>query len=165
MTFPRPGETRDESEPNRIGKTHSDDGDRPRGVLRCQGCRRRRRYEDVHLEPDQLGREIGQPVESALRPSILDDDVLALDPPELTQPLPERLADAGISGVRAGGEIAYPGHLPHLLRPGGERRGEEAAGQRTQERPAIHGRSPPSFFRAVSRRSRIASSRLAEARC
>jgi hypothetical protein len=47
------------------------------------------------LSRNQLGCEIGQPVESALRPSILDDDVLAVDPLELTQSLPERPEDRG----------------------------------------------------------------------
>ena len=30
------------------------------------------------------------------------------------------------------------GHLPRLLRLGGERRGEEAAGQRADERSPVH---------------------------
>jgi hypothetical protein len=31
-----------------------------------------------------------------------------------------------------------PGHPPHLLRFDGERYGEEAAGQATEERPSVH---------------------------
>jgi hypothetical protein len=93
-------------DPDGIGKAHSDDGDRSRAVLRCQGRRRRGRDDDVHLEPDQLGCEIRQAVEAALRGSVLDDDVLALDPPELAQPLPERLEDAGIRGERAAVALA-----------------------------------------------------------
>jgi hypothetical protein len=55
-------EARDEPIPNRIGKGIADDGDRPRGVLGCQGCRRRTRSDDVHLEPNQLACKAGQPV-------------------------------------------------------------------------------------------------------
>ena len=56
----------------------------------------RRRYDDVHLEPDQLGCEIRQPVESTLRPSILDNDILALDPSEFAQSLSKRLEKWGL---------------------------------------------------------------------
>jgi hypothetical protein len=34
------------------------------------------------LRPDQVGREIGQPLNLSLGPSILDDDVLAFNPAE-----------------------------------------------------------------------------------
>ena len=79
--------------PSRTGlvRAHSDDGDRFRGVLGCQGCRRWRRRDDVHLEPDQLVREVAQPIVLPLRISVIDDDVLTLDPSVLAQPLPERL--------------------------------------------------------------------------
>jgi hypothetical protein len=49
------------------------------------------RYDDVHLEPDQLGRKVEQPVEPTLRKSIVDDNILALNPPEFAQPLPKRI--------------------------------------------------------------------------
>ncbi len=35
------------------------------------------------LTPDQLGRELGQSLDLALGPSVLDDEVLALDPAKL----------------------------------------------------------------------------------
>src|SRR5262249_15264179 len=41
-------------------------------------CWQRLRYDHVHLEPDQLGREVGQPVELTLRISIVDDNILTL---------------------------------------------------------------------------------------
>lgn len=81
----------DQPERNRIAAAYHDDRNRPGGVLGCDGWRRRRCYDDVHLEPDQLGRELGQPVGPALRESIVDDDVLPLSPPVRAQPFPERL--------------------------------------------------------------------------
>jgi hypothetical protein len=47
---------------------------------------------------NQLGREFGQPVESAIGKSIVDDDILALNPPEFAQPLPERLNEMVLIG-------------------------------------------------------------------
>jgi hypothetical protein len=86
----RPREARDEPGANGIANTNHDDRDRLGGILGCRHSLRPRRYDDVHLEPDQLGRKIRQPVEPTLSESIVDDNILALNPPELAQPLPER---------------------------------------------------------------------------
>ena len=86
---------------------------------------RRRGYDDVHLEPDQLGREIGQPVVLILRKSIVDDNVLPFKPPELAQPLPERLDEMWGSGGRAASEIAYVVDLPRRLRPSDRQSGQK----------------------------------------
>ena len=54
----------------------------------------RRGCDDVHLEPNQLVlAEAGQAIGSAFRESVFDDEVLALDPPEIAQPLAEHLED------------------------------------------------------------------------
>ena len=103
-------------------------------VVACLAASDRRirpRHDDVDLEPDQLGRESGEPLVLSLRPSVLDHDVLALDVAELAQPSPERLDEMlGRHGRGRGHEEADPIDLPRLLRLGGERRGEEAASQR-----------------------------------
>ncbi|TWI11479.1 hypothetical protein IQ17_00630 [Bradyrhizobium daqingense] len=39
----------------------------------------------------QLGRKVGQPVEPTLCETIVDDNILAFNPPALAQPLPERV--------------------------------------------------------------------------
>jgi hypothetical protein len=124
----RTRESGDEPEPNRIANTDHDDGDRPGGFLGGHGSRRRRRCHNVHLEPNQVGREVGQPVEATLGKSILDDDVLAFCPSELAKPLPERL-NIGTGG-RAGPEKPHPGDLPCRLRYGGTRRGQKDEGSR-----------------------------------
>src|SRR5437016_2768318 len=87
----RAREARDEPGANRIATGNHDDGDRLGGVLGCRHSLRPPRYDEVHLEPDQLGRQVGQPVDPILRISIVDDNILALNPPELAQPLPERV--------------------------------------------------------------------------
>src|SRR5262249_26435062 len=91
-----------------------------RDSLRCP------RYDEVHLEPDQLGRQVGQPVDPILRISIVDDNILALNPPELAQPLPERVEQGRPIGRGRQTKKTYPRHLSRLLRVGRKRRGEEA---------------------------------------
>jgi len=59
-----------------------------------------------------VGREVGQSLESALRESVLDHDVLALDPPELAKPLPECLDEMVVGARHAGGEKAHAIDLP-----------------------------------------------------
>ncbi len=51
-------------------------------------------HEDIHLEPDQLGRERGEPLSLPVGIAVLQDDGLALDVAEVAQPVPEGL-DAG----------------------------------------------------------------------
>ena len=99
---------------------------------------RPQRHDDVHLEPDQLGRQVGQPVDPILRISIVDDNILALNPPELAQPMPERVEQVRPIGRGRRAKKTYPRHLSRLLRVGGERRGEEATRQAADERPPIH---------------------------
>jgi hypothetical protein len=48
-------------------------------------------YDDVNIEPDELGGELRQPLHPSLRPSGLDDDVAAVDIAEFGEPLPESL--------------------------------------------------------------------------
>ena len=51
------------------------------------GTRASRRDDDIDLEPDELGRDLGVALGAALRPAILDRDRATLDPAELAQPL------------------------------------------------------------------------------
>jgi hypothetical protein len=86
---PRLCEAGDEPAPDGIASTNHDDRNR-RARVRC-GCRggRPQGYDDVDLEPEQLGRTGGKPIVPIGEP-VLDDDVLSFNPPELAQPLPER---------------------------------------------------------------------------
>jgi hypothetical protein len=47
------------------------------------------RDNDVHLEPDKLGRDLGEALALSIRPAIFDRDSAALDPAELAQSLRE----------------------------------------------------------------------------
>src|SRR5262249_9594046 len=132
-------EAREEPGAKRIGKENHEGGVRLGGVLGCHRYLRPRRCDDqVHLEPDQLGRQAGQPVDPTLRISIVDDNILALKPPELAQPLPERVEQERPIGRGREAKKTYPRHLSRLLRVGGERRGEEAPPEHTYERSTLH---------------------------
>ena len=67
-----------------------DDGDRLGYPLRSQGRHRRDRDDHVYLEPDKLGCQNRNPIEFPVRRPVVDDEVPALDPAELMQPLPKR---------------------------------------------------------------------------
>src|SRR5262249_32127277 len=109
-------ETRDEPVANRIANVNHDDGDRLGGVLGCRRYLRPRRCDDeVHLEPDQLGRQVGQPVDPILRISIDDNNILALNPPELAQPLPERVEQRRPCERGRPPKNPFPRHLSRLL--------------------------------------------------
>jgi hypothetical protein len=86
---------------------------------------------DVHVEPNQLGREGGEPVSVVAVESTLDEDVLALDVSQLPHPLEESLPGApGPRAVRRRApQKAYPIGFCGRLRLGDERRGEEGEGE------------------------------------
>jgi hypothetical protein len=97
----------------RIAGGRHDDWDGRGGSL---GRKRRERsdcHNDVNVEANQLGRELGQPFESVLRPAALEGDVFPFDPSQLRQGI-EKGGDAGRG---TGAEIADRAHLRGLLRP------------------------------------------------
>src|SRR4029077_18990004 len=123
-----------------IRNRYGDDG-YCRGCLLCgTGCGPARRDDEVYLEADQIGRQIGKSFHPSFCKPPLDHGVSSLDPTALTQPLPERLVQArALRRVRRGmADIANAVDLPRWLRPGGERRGEEAASGQSEERSPLH---------------------------
>ena len=52
-----------------------------------RGLPGRRRDDDIDLEPDELGRNLGVAFVASLRPAILDRDGATLDPAEFAQSL------------------------------------------------------------------------------
>ena len=54
------------------------------------------REQHRHLEPDQFGRELGELIERTQRPSVLDGDVLAINPAMLPQPFTECVGECSI---------------------------------------------------------------------
>jgi hypothetical protein len=93
----------------------------------------------LHLEPDQLGRQLGQPFRLALGIPVLDDHVLSLDVAQGAQTLLEGL-DIDVVRERAASiEQTDPVHFLRWLRVRGARRREEAASE-GDETP--HGAEP-----------------------
>jgi Protein of unknown function (DUF3568) len=88
-----PRQAGDESFPDRIAGTRHDEWDRARGVLGGADDRPAACHNPLHLETDQLGRQVGESLVLPLRPSLLNDEVLAPDVAELAQTLPEGLAE------------------------------------------------------------------------
>src|SRR5262249_11153258 len=133
----RARETLDEPEPNRIKKISRNDGNGSGSVLGCQG----RRYDDVHLEANQPGSKVGQPIRPARSKARVDGNVLPFNPPELTQPLSEGLMEMWVTRCRGVRKITYPEWPLRVLRLAGNRRGKQAPDRRAAEKP--DGISPP----------------------
>ena len=97
MTLPRgPRETGDHPCRDRVYGGYEHDRDRPRGVLGRHDRRRPRCDNYVDIAADQFGCRVGELLRATRQP-IFDVDVLALDIPELSQPLPEA-TDEGLGG-------------------------------------------------------------------
>src|SRR5437773_3239076 len=80
--------------------------------------------DDVDLETHQLSRERGEAIEFSFCISPVNDEVLSLDVPKVTQTPPECL-DASRNSGRGSTEESYPGHLCRLLRVGGHAKCKE----------------------------------------
>ena len=77
------------NQPKRDGIADADHdyGDRSRRVMGSLGRRRDWRHDQVNLEAHQVSGELRQAIEFALRPPVLDDDILAFDVAELAKTL------------------------------------------------------------------------------
>src|SRR5262249_10629337 len=145
--------------PQRIAGGRHDDWDGRGGSL---GRKRRERsdcHNDVDVEANQLGRELGQPFESVLRPAALEGDVFPFDPSQLRQGI-EKGGDAGRG---TGAEIADRAHLRGLPRPHCQRPSHRRTTEQRDERAPLH--SITSSARAssnggISRPSALAVLRL-----
>src|SRR3990167_7534436 len=83
--------------------------------------------DELDLLADQLGGQVVEPVDPALRPAPFDDEVLALHVAEIAQPPAEGLDDVGnTGGERNEAEEADPVDLGRLLCIRSDRRGEDA---------------------------------------
>ena len=139
VTFP-PGRTMlcDQSGGYRIASHDHDDGDCRRCSFGRLGSRRPVGYNNVDLEPDQLRRQRGKAIVPALRPPVLDDDILALHVAEVAKPLAERLQLAPVSGSRGGSQQTDPGNLCHPLRAQRQWPRERRATNKRNELPPSH---------------------------
>jgi hypothetical protein len=69
------------------------DRDRARLLTGRLDGRRRCRHDDIDLSPRQLRGKRGQPFEAAVRPALLDDEVVSLDVADFAQTLAKRLGE------------------------------------------------------------------------
>ena len=86
-----PREARNKPASNRITRRRHDDWNCFGRVLGSQSIGINGSDDDVDLEPDEIGCEVRQAILSALRISVLNADVLSLNPSEITETLPECL--------------------------------------------------------------------------
>src|SRR5215467_10966674 len=122
-----------DSAPYWIGGKAHDDWYRRGGLLRGKGGRSARGGDEVHLQTDEFGGERGEAIRFPLGEPDLKSDVLARDPAEVAESLLECLQVGFVTILRSLVEIADPPHLGRLLRPCGQRHGEEAPTQGANE--------------------------------
>ena len=88
--------------------------------------------DNIDLEPDQFLRQAGEQIKPPLGPAVFNNDVPALNPTQIAQPLAETF-----EGMRPHGRTVPQEtdavDLLRLLRPGSEGRGKEAAGHGRKE--------------------------------
>ena len=85
----RPREAGDDARGNSVADAHHDDGYRCGSLLGRKGSRCASGHEDVNLEPDQLGRQVGEAIKLPSAQPGLDDNVLPLHVAQITQALPQ----------------------------------------------------------------------------
>src|SRR2546427_10093446 len=77
--------------PNRVDPAGEPDRDRSGCLLPGERTDRGANHEDVALQPNHLGDESGKAFGPPFRESRFADDILPLDVPEVSEPLPECL--------------------------------------------------------------------------
>jgi hypothetical protein len=103
------------------------------------------RDNDINLEPDDLGCDLGKALGVSLGPPILDCDRATLDPAEFTQPPHECVDPCALARRRAAAEESDGRQFGRLLRARHERpRGRRAAKQRHELAP-FHCQCLPRF--------------------
>src|SRR5262245_18946025 len=158
----RPRQTGDKASAKRVRHRREYDWDNRGRLFRCED-RRSRCDNNIDLETDKLGGDLGETLEASLRPTNLDDDGTALDPSEFAQPLFKSGDPLARGGTRLPAQKPDGRQLARLLGPRRERPRRSAAEQ-TDEFAAPH-HSITSSARAssvggTSRPSALAAIRL-----
>ena len=118
-------------------------------ALPRDGCGSRR-DNDIDLQPDELGRDLGEALVASLRPAILDRDGAALDPAEFAQPLHESGDPLALGRRRGRAQEPDGRQLRRLLRARGERPRRRRAAEKRDELAPLIIRSPRRRGRAAS---------------
>jgi hypothetical protein len=111
-----------------IGDRSHHDRNTRRCASRRAGCIRSKRDDDINLLLDELRRERSELIALPRRVAMLEVHILTFVPAQIAQPLAHGSNAAAAEFWREETERPQPGHLPRLLRAGGERRGEDAYG-------------------------------------
>jgi hypothetical protein len=95
------------------------------------------RNDDIDLEPNELGDDLGWAIEASLRPAILDRDVAAFDPAKFAQSLHKGGGPLALDRRRIPAQEPDGRQLSRLLRSRSEwrkkrRRDQPAAEQRDE---------------------------------
>jgi hypothetical protein len=77
-----PAEAGDEPTPERVTRGGDHNGNGPGHLMRHAGGHHVRDHDDLHRQTDDLGGQGSKPFETPLGPARLNDEVLALDPPQ-----------------------------------------------------------------------------------
>src|SRR5215468_1987228 len=128
----------DDSAPDRIGRQPDNDGYGRGGLLGGEGRGSGGASDDVYFQADEISCETCELIGVPLGEPELQGNVLALDPPELAEPLPECIQVEPLIGRRSVVQVPDPTNLPGLLRLGRERPGEEHRTRASKERSTIH---------------------------
>ena len=112
-----PGRARelDHADADRVTHRREHDRDDRRRLLCCNGGRRCGRDNDIHLQPNELGRGLGEPLVASLRPPILDGDGASLVPTEFAKSLHKSVEALAIERTRAWAQISNGRQLGRLL--------------------------------------------------
>ena len=152
-----PREAGDDARGNGVANGRHDNGYRRGRALGHKRPRYRMGHDDVNLEANQLGRQIGEPIALPLRPSVLNDNVLALHVAEVTQARPQCIYPARETGSGLGTQEPNPRDLRRLLRIDGERRYENAQGEDDDNDEPEHAEPNRGLLGSMPRGKRSAS--------
>src|SRR5262245_27570190 len=99
-------------------------------MLGRQDRARARGKNEIDLEADEVGCQLGQSLRLPLRIAVLQGDTLALHIPEVAKPLTEGLeVRARVVGSKGRSQNPNPRHVLRLLGNGGKRHRKDAEGQ------------------------------------
>ena len=124
----RPRQTGDEASAKRVRHRRKHDWDDRGRLFRCED-RRSRRDNNIDLEPDKLGSDLGETLGASLRPTNLDRDGAPLDPAEFAQPLLKSGDPLARGGTRLPAQKPDGRQLARLLRARRQRPRRRAAEQ------------------------------------
>ena len=121
----------------RIFDDRDDDRNHPRGLLRRLAGAGVGGNDDINIGPDCFGGESREVLGTPSSPAVVDVDGPTFDIAKLPEALPKGVGSGRVLW-RGSREKRDAGDFTRRLRPGGKRRGEEAARQGADEGSSVH---------------------------